>query len=369
MLNKVFRYKVSSICFITSILVMLFALLGGVSLINSAKRADDDKIWSEYEESLVVTLKTGMLDVTLMDIIKDEANIGNMTINSIGTAIVGDSSGYSSVEIIIKDNEELRYYISQGELPNRDKYEYPRQIALGYNRLKNSYERDGKRYITINNEEYLVTGIIGDDERFYWKNMLVSRIECLGDGLKKEVFSGYNFEFNWRTSVSSRQELKAAYDQLYLNIKEKHENVLLNGKYISHNNESTVGKTLGEGTFNLNGIVYIFCIINCFITSELWFMARKRELAIRKAFGYSVARIIGVMLKDIIEIIAISIMIFGFIYCLSQWIFGMALGIVLTFNWLTFVSIVITIALIAIASLIFPLVKVMRMNLAEGVRM
>ena len=50
------------------------------------------------------------------------------------------------------------------------------------------------------------------------------------------------------------------------------------------------------------GISLILSILNCFTVSYLWLINRKKELAIRKAYGYSILQITGMMIKDVIKL-------------------------------------------------------------------
>ncbi len=66
-------------------------------------------------------------------------------------------------------------------------------------------------------------------------------------------------------------------------------------------------------------ICMIFSIFVCFSTSYLWIMSRKHEISIRKAYGYSNAQILGVIIKDGLLLMLPSIggaVIVQFIFCL-----------------------------------------------------
>lgn len=66
-------------------------------------------------------------------------------------------------------------------------------------------------------------------------------------------------------------------------------------------------------------ICMIFGIFVCFSTSYLWIMSRKHEISIRKAYGYSNAQILGLIIKDGLLLTLLSIcgaVIVQFIFCL-----------------------------------------------------
>lgn len=66
-------------------------------------------------------------------------------------------------------------------------------------------------------------------------------------------------------------------------------------------------------------ICMIFGIFVCFSTSYLWIVSRKHEISIRKAYGYSNAQILGLIIKDGLMLTLPSIggaVIVQFIFCL-----------------------------------------------------
>lgn len=66
-------------------------------------------------------------------------------------------------------------------------------------------------------------------------------------------------------------------------------------------------------------ICMIFGIFVCFSTSYLWIMSRKHEISIRKAYGYSNAQILGLIIKDGLLLTLPSLggaVIVQFIFCL-----------------------------------------------------
>ena len=50
------------------------------------------------------------------------------------------------------------------------------------------------------------------------------------------------------------------------------------------------------------GISLILSVLNCFTVSYLWILTRKKELAIRKAYGYSIPQITGMILRDVMKL-------------------------------------------------------------------
>ena len=52
-------------------------------------------------------------------------------------------------------------------------------VALGRDKYKYSYERDGKHYVTLDHQEYEVVGVIGSEKSDYWDYKIVFNINCI----------------------------------------------------------------------------------------------------------------------------------------------------------------------------------------------
>ena len=60
-------------------------------------------------------------------------------------------------EIIIKENESFPYQMVSGHIPGTlEEDEGKNIVAVGRYKYKDSYEKDGKRYVTIENEQLSV---------------------------------------------------------------------------------------------------------------------------------------------------------------------------------------------------------------------
>lgn len=64
----------------------------------------------------------------------------------------------------------------------------------------------------------------------------------------------------------------------------------------------TTQKNVFSGSMNVENIyfvgLFLFALINTVVISYYWVVVRKREIAIRKAFGANDSRIIGLMMGE-----------------------------------------------------------------------
>ncbi len=57
--------------------------------------------------------------------------------------------------------------------------------------------------------------------------------------------------------------------------------------------------------------IYLFSLVNCFAITNYWIITKRREMAIRKAFGWRGLDLIILIGTDLLKIICVSLMIAG----------------------------------------------------------
>lgn len=58
---------------------------------------------------------------------------------------------------------------------------------------------------------------------------------------------------------------------------------------------------------SLAGAVYLFSTANCFIVTHYWIVTKRREFAIRKAFGWTNRQLLGIICKETAGLLCVSI--------------------------------------------------------------
>ncbi len=66
-------------------------------------------------------------------------------------------------------------------------------------------------------------------------------------------------------------------------------------------------RTMQDTGLSLAGAVYLFSIINCFTVTNYWITTRRTELAVRKAFGWSSRQLIGLLTKELAQVLLLGI--------------------------------------------------------------
>ena len=148
-------------------------------------------------------------------------------------------------------------------------------------------------------------------------------------------------------------------------IQKKYPNSYISYDEIERN--STIFSGLFSGKTILGLLLYLFALLNVMIISFYWVNVRKREVAIRKAYGATNQEIIVLLLKEMLIIITISAVIAFLIQMLIQVI--MRNGVMFS-DWimisLFYLGMVIMAALV---SILIPMRYILKIQPAEGVKL
>ena len=88
----------------------------------------------------------------------------------------------------------------------------------------------------------------------------------------------------------------------------------------SMENEAPIYLTMQNTGLSLALAIYLFSIVNCLVITNYWIITRRRDFAIRKAFGWSSCHLIGLVAAEMAEILAVSLCIsIVFLNLLGQW--------------------------------------------------
>ncbi|MBQ4282900.1 MAG: ABC transporter permease [Lachnospira sp.] len=356
MLRKLFRYKLTSIFFVICQLIVYFAVFGALGIYNKAFDKEKDRLEAIYDRRIEMEVMT-MVDIDVLTYSGLNLEAGNLLLAGKLSLALQEGGSNTRSEVILKQNEEMPYKLLEGRLPGSEPEDAgKRLVALGRDKYKYAYEENGKKYVTIESETYEVVGVIGSERSDYWDYKVVLNINCIGENTLKNIVKKNEFTIELG---SNEGDLNDAYSRVYGNIMSADSSSIITAKKINNTGESTVEKTLGKENLKVNIIVYIFCLFNCMVMSEFWIIQRKKDLAIKKAFGMSDYKIIVEIAGNILALSLVALVGFFVIYGVFV-ILPVDLGIKVTFNLFTCVSTVAAVLVTVIITMIYPIYKVLR---------
>ncbi len=170
--------------------------------------------------------------------------------------------------------------------------------VLGKELYKYTYNQKGKTYIDIHGEKYEVTGFVAAPNSAIYDNRLILFYDCLGDNVRSDLeyyyYSlGFTLIFNSNT-ISAKAISDLIETDEYTNI-------------LPGFQRFVESQSIDPQYRKYANLIYIFSIATVILIVHLWMLLRKREFAIKKAFGYSTLRLICEILTELLLMLSIAI--------------------------------------------------------------
>lgn len=346
--------------FIISQLVMFYAVFGVLSIYNKAYAKETDRLQSMYKNRIQLDVTVGNSQ-DMFNYISNGVEDGNMILGGKLSLSYAQISANTKCEVILKSNEELPYKMVSGRLPGSEPGDSgKRLIAVGRYKYKDAYEMDGKKYVTLENEEYEICGVIGSSTSDYYDYKMVLNIDCLGTNVMNEICrkDSYTIELS-----SNTRSLDNSYSAVFGNIRSVDAKSQINAKKLNSKGESDVVKALQGENMKINVMVYVFCIFNCLLMSQFWLIQRSREIAVKKIYGMSDSRIIGAMACNILALSVTALIIFAVSAVIIN-VVTSGVGII-TVNLTTLLTTIAAIAVTIILSMAYPVIKILHYDSVE----
>lgn len=346
--------------FIISQLVMFYAVFGVLSIYNKAYAKETDRLQSMYKNRIQLDVTVGNSQ-DMFNYISNGVEDGNMILGGKLSLSYAQISANTKCEVILKSNEELPYKMVSGRLPGSEPGDSgKRLIAVGRYKYKDAYEMDGKKYVTLENEEYEICGVIGSSTSDYYDYKMVLNIDCLGTNVMNEICRKDSYTIELSSNITS---LDNSYSAVFGNIRSVDAKSQINAKKLNSKGESDVVKALQGENMKINVMVYVFCIFNCLLMSQFWLIQRSREIAVKKIYGMSDSRIIGAMACNILALSVTALIIFAVSAVIINVVTAGA-GII-TVNLTTLLTTIAAIAVTIILSMAYPVIKILHYDSVE----
>lgn len=194
---------------------------------------------------------------------------------------------YHEMEIVMKQEEKLVY---PAEIVDKDG-----DVYIGKNWAYVCYESNGKRYVDIEGKPYRLAGIMSSDNTDILSNKIVilNAPELIEHMLENGVL---NVECGSEVS-DIEADVRSFCD-------ENSERAYIDCSSIE-SRHIEVGSQNAEEEFYI--IISLFSIVNCVVISEFWILRRRKEIIIRKLFGFTNQKLFFYIYNQILKIAAIAV--------------------------------------------------------------
>lgn len=356
LIRDLFRYKLTALFFIIGQLIMFVTVFGALNIINKAYYKEIDRLKAQYEYRVDITISK-MSKMDLFDNISNGVDKGNLIVSGKYNLYVSELEHSYITEVILIQNEDIPYDIVSGRLPGSDSNDKGKKlVAVGRDKYNKAVEKNGKKYLTIENEEYEIIGVIGNKHSDYLDYKMVMDYNCMGDNAKKILIEQNNYTLKLGSNLN---ELSETYKQIYMNLMKKSTSLIIEGKQITGKGENIINGTLVKENIKINIIVYLFCVLNGMLISEFWILERKKEFVIKRIFGYNKKKIILEILKNVVLLSLTAMLIFTGVYIIAS-IIGINIYAI-ELNLRSIVIFIIIDLLSIITTMVYPIYKIIKM--------
>lgn len=344
------RYLTISVLIVVCFLSAFFSLFNGFISIIQAEQNVKKEIKYGYQNEVKMYIES-MEDMNIEDLLILGYQIENCNIYIDDLRFYFDEcEDVYCPEVLLCQNEKLPYPTRKGSSKiSKNKILIPSNIVI-----------DGSE-ISIHGYRFQICDEIDTDQYEGLKDYFVLQAEDYFQAFEEEKIS----QTIQLKICSNKTDIYDTYIKLKEMIQKKYPNSYISYDGIERN--STIFSGLFSGKTILGILLYLFALINVMIISFYWVNLRKREVAIRKAYGAANHEIVVLLLKEMLLIITVSAVIAFLAQMLIQIIMGNG---VMFSDWiiisLFYLGMIIMAALI---SVLVPIIYILKIQPAEGVKL
>lgn len=363
--------------------LLIFGLVTSILLISLGTSFVSNLYYSDKAKSQYNPQKAKVYDITYSALKSSDSSV----MNKLFSKIDNDTGLFINNLLLHTDASEVNAYnkVSGEYFTNNNVWHYPlisgsyytaedvkkgnKVVVLGSNLLKKAYERNGNKYIEIEEEEYLIKGVIGiPNEKSSWDNRIIMPCTSMPknyfeNNLQRDLEDISFVIYNEKGEYS--QDIK----QINVEGKKLFDNFTLD--YLGELQDDNSLKIVVENPDFLLFVAligYIITIIFAINITVFWIEKRKYEISVRKAFGFTNGSIMKMIFKEMIGFAIISFII----AIIVQFLIGLAVGSIANYTLKLYLpNLVIGLFVVLVTALIttlIPAIKAIKVEPAEALK-
>lgn len=277
---------------------------------SAAENTDKWESWDadtmQYRSELVFSV-TGEGFST--DVFRD-MRVDDSIISVVDLSVYLDDAGASYMTDIIVSGDDYFIPVCRGSYPSPERLATGKPCAvLGKKLYQFTYQKGDARYIKIRGDEYEVVGYAAAENSGIFNHRVILFADCLGDGAAKDI--------NYFTSARGLILLLDSNARLEEDMLHDFERYMENEAYGIMRLEGyprfVESESVDYRYRMYASVIYVFSVMTVILISALWLLQQKRELAVKKAFGYSNFRLLREMAEELVEMMGIAIICAGLV--------------------------------------------------------
>lgn len=363
--------------------LLIFGLVTSILLISLGTSFVSNLYYSDKAKNQYNPKKAKVYDITYSALKSSDSSVMNKLFSK-----VDNDTGLFINDLLLHTNaSEVNVYnkVSGEYFTNNNVWHYPlisgsyytaddvkkgnKVVVLGSKLLKKAYERNGNKYIEIEEEEYLIKGVIGiPDEKSSWDNRIIMPCTSMPkkyfeNNLQRDLedisFVIYNEKGEYSQDIKQiNAEGKKLFDNFSLD-------------YLGELQDDNSLKVVVENPDFLLFVAligYIITIIFAINITVFWIEKRKYEISVRKAFGFTNGSIMKMIFKEMIGFAIISFAI----AIIVQFLLGLAVGNIANYTLKLYLpNLVIGLVVVLVTALVttlIPAIKAIKVEPAEALK-
>ncbi|MCI5599631.1 MAG: ABC transporter permease [Ruminococcus sp.] len=363
--------------------LLIFGLVTSILLISLGTSFVSNLYYSDKAKNQYNPKKAKVYDITYSALKSSDSSVMNKLFSK-----VDNDTGLFINDLLLHTNaSEVNVYnkVSGEYFTNNNVWHYPlisgsyytaedvkkgnKVVVLGSKLLKEAYERNGNKYIEIEEEEYLIKGVIGiPDEKSSWDNRIIMPCTSMPknyfeNNLQRDLedisFVIYNEKGEYSQDIKQiNAEGKKLFDNFSLD-------------YLGELQDDNSLKVVVENPDFLLFVAligYIITIIFAINITVFWIEKRKYEISVRKAFGFTNGSIMKMIFKEMIGFAIISFAI----AIIVQFLLGLAVGSIANYTLKLYLpNLVIGLFVVLVTALVttlIPAIKAIKVEPAEALK-
>lgn len=363
--------------------LLIFGLVTSILLISLGTSFVSNLYYSDKAKSQYNPQKAKVYDITYSALKSSDSSV----MNKLFSKIDNDTGLFINNLLLHTDASEVNEYnkVSGEYFTNNNVWHYPlisgsyytaedvkkgnKVVVLGSNLLKRAYERNGNKYIEIEEEEYLIKGVIGiPNEKSSWDNRIIMPCTSMPknyfeNNLQRDLEDISFVIYNEKGEYS--QDIK----QINAEGKKLFDNFTLD--YLGELQDDNSLKIVVENPDFLLFVAligYIITIIFAINITVFWIEKRKYEISVRKAFGFTNGSIMKMIFKEMIGFAIISFII----AIIVQFLLGLIVGSIANYTLKLYLpNLVIGLFVVLVTALVttlIPAIKAIKVEPAEALK-
>lgn len=270
---------------LVGIIVSYVAYWNGMRIYRNIKYAMAEVNAYNYRESCCIGI-SGIED-TEVALAKLLQLPGNISMSGL-TVYLDDKGVYQLCEILLKQDEALAYPITY--------YDKDGEVIIGRNLTDLCFEESGKTYIMLEGSKVCVAGVVSSKR----SDVLNYKLILLPNAphADKYIMESGSLTVEYG---SNEADIYTAIQEFY---KENCNDMDIYYE-VSENKYVDVGSANSDEKFYM--VIALFSMVNCVVISEFWILRRKNEIIVRKLWGFSDARILGLLYGQMLILTSVSV--------------------------------------------------------------